>query len=70
MSRAEALENEALGLNVHERATLASDLLYSLPATLLDADDGIREATRRDQDFSESDSCGVTWDDLKKSVGR
>jgi len=70
MSRTEALKNEALSLNDHERATLASDLLYSLPATLQDEDDGISEAIRRDQEFSDSGSCGVTWDELRKSVGR
>jgi hypothetical protein len=70
MSRTEALKNEALGLNDHERASLASDLLYSLPATLQDEDDGLSEALRRDRELSETDSCGLTWNDLKRSVGR
>lgn len=70
MSRTEALKNEALGLNDHERATLASDLLYSLPATLQDEDDGLAEALRRDREFSETDSCSLAWNDLKRSVGR
>jgi hypothetical protein len=70
MSRTEALKSEVLGLDDHERASLASDLLYSLPATLQDEDGGLAEALRRDREFSESDACGVTWNDLKKSVGR
>ncbi|MCC5790973.1 MAG: hypothetical protein JJT75_15185 [Opitutales bacterium] len=70
MSRLEALKNEAMSMNDHDRAILASDLLCSLPAALQDEDDGLGEAIRRDKELSESDSCSVSWDELKKSVGR
>ena len=70
MNKIEALRAEFLELNDQERATLASELLYSLPATLQDSDDGLAEALRRDKELSTSDSYGVTWDELKDSVGR
>ena len=70
MDKIEALKTEVLDLNDQERATLASELLYSLPATLQDPDDGLAEALRRDRELSTNDSYGVTWDELKDSVGR
>ena len=70
MDKIEALKAEVLELNDQERATLASELLYSLPATLQDSDNGLAEALRRDRELSTSDSYGVTWDELKDSVGR
>ncbi len=70
MNKIEALKTEVLELNDQERATLASELLYSLPATLQDSDNGLAEALRRDRELSTSDSYGVTWDELKDSVGR
>ena len=69
MNKIEALRIEVLELNDQERATLASELLCSLPATLQDSDDGLAEALRRDRELSTSDSYGVTWDELKDSVG-
>ena len=70
MNQIEALRSDALAMNDRDRATLATELLYSLPATLLDEDDGLSEAIRRDKELTENDSCRITWDELKKSVGR
>jgi hypothetical protein len=70
MNKTEILKTEAMGLNDHDRATLAAELLYSLPATLQDEDEGLAEAIRRDRELSENDSSSISWDDLKKSVGR
>ena len=70
MSKIEALKTEVLELNDQDRATLASELLYSLPATLQDTDDGLAEALRRDRELSTNDSYGVTWGELKDSVRR
>lgn len=70
MSRIEALKTEAMSLTDSDRANLASELLYSLPATLQDEDDGLAEALRRDQEMDIDPSCSITWDELKKSVGR
>ena len=60
MNKIEALKTEVLELNDQERATLASELLYSLPATLQDSDDGLAEVLRRDRELSTSDSYEVS----------
>lgn len=70
MTRIEALKTEAMGLTDSDRATLASELLYSLPATLSDEDEGISEALKRDAEISANPSMGITWDELKKGIGR
>ena len=53
MTRIEALKTEAMGLTDSDRASLASELLYSLPATLSDEDEGIAEALRRMPNFQQ-----------------
>lgn len=70
MTRVQTLKIEAMALTDAERATLASELLYSLPATLSDEDDGVAEAHRRDAELSSNPSSGITWKDLKKELGR
>jgi putative addiction module component (TIGR02574 family) len=70
MSKIEALKTEAMNLTDRDRANLASELLDSLPAALHDEDDGLAEASRRDQEMDASPSSSVTWNELKKSVGR
>ncbi|EDY85152.1 hypothetical protein VDG1235_4787 [Verrucomicrobiia bacterium DG1235] len=70
MTRIEALKIEAMDLTDSNRATLASELLYSLPATLSDEDEGMAEALRRDADLTANPSSGMTWDELKKGIGR
>lgn len=70
MTRIEALKAEAMGLTDSDRAILASELLYSLPAALSDEDEGISEAFRRDAEISANPSKGITWDELKKGIGR
>ena len=70
MTRIEALKIEAMDLTDSDRATLASELLYSLPATLSDEDEGMAEALRREADLTANPSSGMTWDELKKGIGR
>ncbi len=70
MTRIQTLKAEAMGLTDAERATLASDLLCSLPATLSDEDEGVSEALRRDADLSSNPSSEISWNDLKKELGR
>ena len=70
MTPIEALKTEAMGLTDSDRASLASELLYSLPATLSDEDEGVAEALRRDADLTVNPSNGMTWDELKKGIGR
>jgi putative addiction module component (TIGR02574 family) len=51
MSTIVKLEKLALELPERERATLAANLLNSLPAVLSDEDEGIAEALRRDAEL-------------------
>jgi hypothetical protein len=50
------LERLALDLPEKERATLAANLLESLPGILSDEDEGVAEALRRDAE-TEADSA-------------
>lgn len=70
MTRIQMLKKEAMGLTDSERATLASELLYSLPATLSDEDEGVAEALRRDAELSSNSSTGISWNEIKKELGR
>jgi len=45
------IEKLALTLPEKERATLAANLLESLPVVLSDEDEGVAEALRRDAEF-------------------
>jgi len=64
------LQRHAMELPDSERATLAAELLGSLPALLLDVDDGIAEAERRSKELDDDPSKGLSWDELKRTVGR
>ena len=70
MTRVQALKNEAMELTDSDHAALATDLLYSLPATLSDEDEGVAEALRRDAEISANPSVGISWDSLKKGLSR
>ncbi len=70
MTRVQALRKEAMGLTDSDRAALATELLYSLTATLSDEDEGVSEALRRDSEISANPSMGITWDALKNGLGR
>ncbi len=45
------IQKRAMDLPDSERASLAADLLMSLPGILVDADDGIAEARRRTKEL-------------------
>jgi hypothetical protein len=45
------IEKLALSLTEKERATLATNLLESLPPVLFDEDEGVAEALRRDAEI-------------------
>ena len=66
----EEIHAEALQLPEDERAKLAGALLVSLPALLVDDDEGIAEARRRSRDLNENPGQGTTWDDIKRTVDR
>lgn len=60
----------ALELPDSDRAMLAAELLVSLPAVLVDEDDGIAEAIRRSKELDEDPSMGCSWEEIKRSLGR
>jgi hypothetical protein len=66
----EELQKHAMELPDSDRAILAADLLVSLPALLVDEDDGMAEARRRSKEFDEDPSIALSWEELKKSLGR
>lgn len=60
----------ALDLPEDKRAALAGDLLCSLPAILVDEDDGVSEALRRSKELDDDPSSSCTWEEIKSSLGR
>lgn len=68
MSNVIKLEKLALELNERERATLAANLLHSLPPILFDEDEGIAEALRRDAEMEVDSTQGISLDDLSAIV--
>jgi putative addiction module component (TIGR02574 family) len=58
MSTIVEVEKLALELSERERATLAANLLNSLPGVLSDEDEGVAEALRRDAEI-EADPAGA-----------
>jgi len=53
-----------------QRARLAGELLTSLPAILVDDDDGIAEAKRRSKELEDDPNSGCSWEDIKRNLGR
>lgn len=70
MSKVSNIYTQALDLPEDQRASLASDILDSLPAILSDADDGLAEARRRSKELDENPSMAVSWEEIKASLGR
>jgi putative addiction module component (TIGR02574 family) len=66
----EEIHANALKLPEDQRAKLAGDLLASLPALLVDEDDGVAEAMRRSEDLHVNPNSGVTWEEMKSNLGR
>ena len=64
MSTVIELEKLALELTERERATLAANLLHSLPPILFDEDEGIAEALRRDAEMEADSAQGMSLADL------
>lgn len=64
------IQQGALQLPEAQRATLAAELLSSLPAVLMDEDDGVAEALRRSKELDEDPSLGRTWEQIKEGLGR
>ncbi len=66
----EEVQRCALELPDSDRATLAAELLISLPAVLVDDDDGVAEALRRSRELDEDPAMGCSWEEIKSALGR
>jgi len=64
------IQKNVLQLSKKDRATLAAELLSSLPPVLNDPDEGLAEAKRRARELDEGPSLGVTWEEIKQELGR
>ena len=57
------IEREAMQLPVRDRASLAARLLDSLPAVLIEEDDGLAEAIRRDAEMDRDPAASMTLEE-------
>ncbi|WP_075087624.1 hypothetical protein [Verrucomicrobium spinosum] len=64
------IHEQAMQLPSAQRASLAADLLGSLEPVLMDADDGVEEALRRDAELDADPSLEMTLDELRAALGR
>jgi putative addiction module component (TIGR02574 family) len=70
MTLVQELQQRASTLSVSERASLAADLLESLPPVLDDEDEGVAEARRRDQEIARDPNAAISWEQLRRAIGR
>ena len=68
MSTIVEVEKLALDLSEAERATLAANLLDSLPAILSDEDEGVAEALRRDVEAEADPSHAISLAELDSQI--
>lgn len=64
------IHEQAMQLPSAQRASLAADLLGSLEPVLMDADDGVEEALKRDAELDADPSLEMTLDELRAALGR
>jgi len=62
------VEKHALGLPERQRATLAANLLESLPAVLSDEDEGVAEALRRGTELRADPTQAISFEQLDSHV--
>jgi hypothetical protein len=62
------LEKLALDLPEKERATLAANLLESLPGVLSDEDEGVAEALRRDAEIDSGGANAISLAELDSHI--
>jgi hypothetical protein len=70
MTRIQQLERDAESLTEAERAEFAASLLSTLPDVLADEDEGVAEALRREAEMETAGDQGISWDELKRGLGR
>ena len=68
MSTIIEIEKLALDLPERERATLAANLLDSLPGILSEEDEGVAEALRRNADIEANSSEAISLTELDSRV--
>jgi len=68
MSTIVEVEKLALDLPEKERATLAANLLDSLPGTLSDEDEGVAEALRRDAEAQADPAQTISLAELDSQI--
>ena len=64
------IEKLALSLPEKQRATLAANLLESLPGVLSDQDEGVAEALRRDADLDANPDRAISLASLDDQIKR
>ena len=62
------VEKLALDLSEQERATLAANLLNSLPGILSDEDEGVAEALRRDAEMEADPAQAISLAELDSHI--
>ena len=62
------VEKLALDLPERQRATLAANLLNSLPGIVADEDEGLAEALRRDREIEADPSQAISLADLDSQI--
>ena len=70
MTPAQEIRQRVSALSMSEKAELAADLLEGLPPILDDEDEGIAEARRRDEEMNRDPEAAITWEQLRRRVGR
>ncbi len=68
MSTIVEVEKLALDLSEKERATLAANLLDSLPGILSDEDEGVAEALRRDAEIEADPASAISLPELDSQI--
>jgi putative addiction module component (TIGR02574 family) len=68
MSTIVEIEKLALTLPEKERATLAANLLESLPGVLSDEDEGVAEALRRDMELDANPDQAISLAQLDAQI--
>ena len=68
MSTILEVERLALDLSEKERATLAANLLESLPGILSDEDQGVAEALRRDAEIAADPTQAISLAELDSQI--
>lgn len=62
------LEPQVMTLSERDRASLASSLLFSLPPTLHDEDEGVAEALRRESEAESDPGVVLSLEGLKEGI--